>query len=155
LKLQWHGELVAAPGYTVESPGTLLRVSQARPLLRIENAIGRTFDSPVRKSLRFLVVDGPAATYRKVKGKRLQRALTDDYHVVAISGHRCDTGEPALALACGVPAWAEYLPVQQPAQLHRLRGRAASRICATGEEVGTGKPGEAGSVESSAGVRPL
>jgi predicted dehydrogenase len=113
LKLQWHGELVAAPGYTVESPGTLLRVSQARPLLRIENAIGRTFDSPVRKSLRFLVVDGPAATYRKVKGKRLQRALTDDYHVVAISGHRCDTGEPALALACGVPAWAEYLPVHQ------------------------------------------
>jgi predicted dehydrogenase len=111
MKLLWHGSWVETPGYEVPEQGVLIAVEAALPLLRLENASGRSTRQPRRKVATFLMTDGPRSTLRKVRTKREEPRFTGDFRVALILGRTIPAGDRVVALAGRVPPAAQQLPV--------------------------------------------
>ena len=85
MKLLWHRSWHEAPCYSISPGGRLLRVEATRPLARVREASGRVLRRPLRKVGRFLLMEGPTATYRKAQTKRSEGRYSGDYRAVARS----------------------------------------------------------------------
>jgi predicted dehydrogenase len=90
----------------------LVAPDNVRTLTRLEHASGRVMRNPSAKVRRFLVSDGPAATWRKARTKLGEQSFHGDYHVSAVTGQAVGGGRVA-ALACRVPSNADFLPVHE------------------------------------------
>jgi predicted dehydrogenase len=113
MNLQWHGSWEEAPCYSLVPRGRLVEIEVTRPLARLSRASGRVLRSPRRKVWRFLLTDGPRATYRKASTKLRERRYSGDYRIVALAGRLHGAGTPVVALACRVPPAADYLLVHE------------------------------------------
>lgn len=113
MRLLWHGEWLEAPAYAPESDGCLIEVEASAPIGVVRDPSGRVFRSPLRKLMRFSVLDGPAATWRKARSKRSEPRFSGDYRLAAVLGERSDGHGRVVALAPRVPPFAELLPVSE------------------------------------------
>jgi predicted dehydrogenase len=108
----WHGTWIETPAYAPVPPGRLLEVERSAALARIPNPSGRAvIERPGLKVRRFLVTDGPRATYRKARAKLAQREFSGDYHLTAVLGRCVDSGRRFVCIGCRLPACADFLLV--------------------------------------------
>jgi predicted dehydrogenase len=134
MRLLWNGDWIETPAPTPVAGGVRLEVEAAIPIAKVAVPSGRVIRSPYRKAVRFLTLDGPGDTLRKVRSKREEARLLDDYRIVAILGTRDDTSgseaTPALGLALRAAPCAQMLlchedlvfeaPAGEPATLSRF-----------------------------------
>jgi predicted dehydrogenase len=125
MKVLWNSAWFDAPAYSEATEGELLRVEAAAPLTRLQNPTGRLIRTPRRKAWRFLRMDGPWNTVRKVRAKRETARLHSDYRVVAVLGRRVADHTKVLALACRIPPCLEYVVVHRDLV---IPGEAASEF---------------------------
>lgn len=73
---------------------------------------------PRAKVARFLLSDGPVATYRKARTKLGERKYQGDYRVAAVVGTVAGTTTRVAGLACRMPPRADYLLVHRDLLRH-------------------------------------
>jgi predicted dehydrogenase len=109
MKLLWHGSWMDTPGFHLPDQGVLVEVEAVLPLLRLENASGRSTRRPQRKAAVFLMTDGPRSTLRKVRTKREEPRFTGDFRVAVVLGRTIPSRERVVALAARTPPAAQQL----------------------------------------------
>jgi predicted dehydrogenase len=140
VKVLWSGTWREVPCYASSPRAKLVEVEATRSVALLADAAGWRMRNPKRKAWRFLIADGPEATYRKVRTKLRQRVLTGDFRVNAVFGTLHGDGQPVIGLACRVPPAAQFLLVHE-ALLHPVGNEATvailSRFAAALEARGT------------------
>jgi predicted dehydrogenase len=102
MRLLWNGDWIETPAPTPVAGGVRLDVQATVPIAEVASPSGRVIRSPYRKALRFLTLDGPGDTLRKVRSKREDERLLRDYRIVAILGSRADGSGSQLGTVLGL-----------------------------------------------------
>jgi predicted dehydrogenase len=131
----WNGSWIAAPEYRLVEDGDLLSVEATRPIVPLGTATGRVISRPVKKTWRFLTVEGPGSTYRKARAKLRASVYSGDYHVVAVLGRSTRSGKRVVALGCRLPPCATTLLVHQALVVEVDEGFSAEELASLADEL--------------------
>lgn len=89
------------PCYAPYRPCALVNVRFAVPLARVAPHDQRAMARSWRKVWRFVLAEGPVATWNKIRSKKEQELLTGDFHVVLAVGALVEASETAPVLCLG------------------------------------------------------